>query len=199
MSSLKLIGAKLAKLRGSHGVSASALAEELGLSRGYLSRVENGRQVISIVILDRIAQRFGVDMEYFFSSAAGGNVVVQRGASGAAGEIHQGDTYTYTPLCAERRHRLTQPFMARFAPGTRTRVAAHDAEYFRYILDGEMALIVRGERYELRAGDSIYYDALETHEVECLGDQPCTALTIFAKRPTITVGAPSAAELGTPA
>ena len=45
------MGSKLAELRRLHKVSASALAEAVGISRGYLSRVENGRQVPSLVIL----------------------------------------------------------------------------------------------------------------------------------------------------
>jgi transcriptional regulator with XRE-family HTH domain len=181
---LKALGSRLAKLREQRGMSGSELAERMGISRGYLSRVENGRQVPSIVLLDAIAQIFGVQLDYFFSGTSEGHVVVQRKAAAAAGRIPAKATFAYEALCKARAHKLAQPFMAVFRPQTRTRVAVHEAEYFRYVIEGRLVLHYQGERHELSAGDAVYYDASSDHEIECLGETPCKAVTLYIKPST---------------
>lgn len=181
---LKALGSRLAKLRESRGMSGSELADRMGISRGYLSRVENGRQVPSIVLLDQIAQVFGVQLDHFFSGTSEGHVVVHRKAASAAGRIPAKATFAYEALCKARAHKLAQPFMAVFRPQTRTRIAVHDAEYFRYVIEGRMVLHYQGERHELSAGDAVYYDASAEQEFECLGDTPCKAVTLYIKPST---------------
>ena len=92
------MGSKLAELRRLHKVSASALAEAVGISRGYLSRVENGRQVPSLVIY-AIAQKFGVELDYFFGSSSLGQVAVHRAVSSVENSFPPKSTFTYE-LCA---------------------------------------------------------------------------------------------------
>jgi transcriptional regulator with XRE-family HTH domain len=179
--SLQDIGPKIAKLRETNGVSSADLAETIGISRGYLSRVENGRQVPSLVIVDAIARQFGVELDYFFSSASHGEVVVHPAVAETVKSLPSKATFTYEALCTERQHKLAQPFIAMFRPRTRTRVAVHSAEYFRYVVSGRIALHYNEERYELLAGDAIYYDASLAHEIECLGPGPAKVLTVYAK------------------
>jgi transcriptional regulator with XRE-family HTH domain len=175
------IGARLAALRARHGVSGRALADEVGISRGYLSRVENGRQVPSIVILDRIAQRFGVELGYFFEAASTGEVATQSGVDRYVAAFPPEATFIYEALCTSRSHKLAHPFMALFKPGTRTQVAIHGAEYLRYVIAGRIVLHYDGERYPLEPGDVVYYDATVAHEIETLGGEPARVLTLFVK------------------
>src|SRR4051794_15943800 len=93
------IGSRLAELRARHRVSGRALADAVGISRGYLSRVENGRQVPSIVILDRIAQRFGIDLGYFFQAGSTGEVATQSGIDDLGGDFPPQATFIYEALC----------------------------------------------------------------------------------------------------
>lgn len=162
-------------------MSGSELAEKMDISRGYLSRVENGHQVPSIVLLDAIGQLLGVELDYFFSAGSDGHVVVHRNALDAAGKMPPKATFIYEALCKDRAHKLAQPFMAVFRPHTRTRVAVHDAEYFRYVIEGALVFHYQGERHEVCAGDAIYYDASAAHEIECVGDVPCKAVTLYIK------------------
>jgi transcriptional regulator with XRE-family HTH domain len=178
------IGAKIAELRTRHGVSATALAEAVGISRGYLSRVENGRQVPSLVILDAIAQEFNTELGSFFDTKSTGQVAVHPGVDRAENEFPPKATFTYEALCTQRSHKRALPFIGFFRPRTRTRIAVHDAEYFRYVVAGRVVLHYDGERYELAAGDAIYYDATSAHELECVSRKPAMIITLFVKPPT---------------
>ena len=183
------LGQKLARLRQTRGVSSSQLAAKIGISRGYLSRIENGRQVPSIVILDAIGQLFEVGLDYFFTTNSNGHVAVHRAIGDVPGSIPEDATFIYEALCQERAHKLARPFMAIFKPFSHTQVAVHDAEYFRLVIEGAISLHYEGETHPLQAGDAIYYDASVLHELECTSATPCKVLTIFAK--PATFGAPT--------
>jgi transcriptional regulator with XRE-family HTH domain len=184
---LLAIGSKIAALRSRHGVSASALADVVGVSRGYLSRVENGRQVPSLVLLDAIAGEFGAELGDFFDTSSTGQVALHPAVDRAECAIPPKATFAYEALCTQRSHKRAPPFLAFFRPGTRTRVAVHDAEYFRYVLAGRVVLHYDGERHELSAGDSIYYDASLAHEFECIGPAVARVITLFVKRTLVPV------------
>jgi transcriptional regulator with XRE-family HTH domain len=175
------IGGRVAELRTRHGISGRALADALGISRGYLSRVENGRQVPSIVILDRIAQHFGVELGYFFEAASTGEVATQPSIDRFAADFPPQATFAYEALCTSRSHKLAHPFLALFRPATRTQVAIHVAEYFRYVISGRVVFHYDGGRYPLGPGDVIYYDATVAHEIETVGSEPAKVLTLFIK------------------
>jgi transcriptional regulator with XRE-family HTH domain len=174
------IGSKIAELRAIHEVSSESLAEDIGISRGYLSRVENGRQVPSLVILDAIAQKFGIELGSLFDTSSMGEVAVDKAVDHVKNEFPPRATFAYEALC-KGRHKRALPFLAFFRPGTRTRVAVHDAEYFRYVIAGRLVLHYDDERYELSAGDVIYYDATSPHELECVGTIPAKVITLFVK------------------
>jgi len=192
---LKDIGSKIARLREANGISAGVLAKTIGISRGYLSRVENGHQVPSLVILDAVVREFGLELDYFFSGSSTGEVSVHSGAGSAVTGIPPKATFSYEALCGSRRHKLAQPFVAIFRPGAVTKVAIHDAEYFRYVLEGRIIFRFKGETHDLKAGDAIYHDATAGQEIECVGKTPAKLLTIFVKPAQLGAAAMHAGRL----
>jgi transcriptional regulator with XRE-family HTH domain len=56
----------LKKLRTDHGWRQTETAEKLGVSREYVSAIENGRRGISMTVMDAIIRVFGVPYEDFF-------------------------------------------------------------------------------------------------------------------------------------
>ncbi|RRD95621.1 XRE family transcriptional regulator [Bacillus licheniformis] len=61
----KLVGRKLRKIRDKRDYSQRKLAEKLGVSDSYLSKVEKG-QPVSLKLLERIADILNVHISYFF-------------------------------------------------------------------------------------------------------------------------------------
>jgi transcriptional regulator with XRE-family HTH domain len=55
---------RLKQLREVAGLSQTALAEKLGVSRGSISFYENGERIPDIVFLDKAAMFFGVPLDY---------------------------------------------------------------------------------------------------------------------------------------
>lgn len=63
---LATIGARLVSLRKSKGMSQLELSEKTGLDRTYLSRVEAGKQNLTIDTLITICKGLNVTLKEFF-------------------------------------------------------------------------------------------------------------------------------------
>ena len=55
-----MLGNTLKRLRGIYGYSAKEMSELLGISSSYLSEIENGKKKVSMVLLDRYSELFGL-------------------------------------------------------------------------------------------------------------------------------------------
>ena len=63
----KYVGWRLRELRIAKGLSASDVADRSGLTRPYISRVENGRGVPTVTTLARWVDTLEVSLSQFFS------------------------------------------------------------------------------------------------------------------------------------
>lgn len=55
-----MLGNTLRRLRGIYGYSAKEMSELLGISSSYLSEIENGKKKVSMDLLDRYSELFGL-------------------------------------------------------------------------------------------------------------------------------------------
>ena len=63
------LGAKIARLRSSHGISQATLALMVGVSRKYLIDIECGRANPTVDMLERIAGGLGTSVAELFSDS----------------------------------------------------------------------------------------------------------------------------------
>jgi len=66
------IGQKLNEIRKSQNLSQGDVEEKTGLSRCYLSRIENGHTIPSLETLEKLAIAFQIPLYQFFTEAGGG-------------------------------------------------------------------------------------------------------------------------------
>ena len=69
------VGPKIRGLRNQKGLSLVQLGEHTGLSAGLLSKIERSQLIPALPTLLRIAQVFGVGLEYFFVDSSEGPAV----------------------------------------------------------------------------------------------------------------------------
>lgn len=60
------LGNTIKKLREKKGISQEALAEEAGIHRTYMGRVERGKQNISLLNIIKIAEGLGIHPSVLF-------------------------------------------------------------------------------------------------------------------------------------
>jgi mannose-6-phosphate isomerase-like protein (cupin superfamily) len=89
---------------------------------------------------------------------------VQRGGSAFG--------YDYVGLALKRAHKRMDPFIFTFPPRIDRHVFfEHRGEEFLFVLSGTVEFQVGDERFTLRRGDSIYFDASVPHRGRSVGAQ----------------------------
>jgi DNA (cytosine-5)-methyltransferase 1 len=65
-SLLTTLGSRIKNIRKLHHLTQKELATHVGLSNVYIARLENGKENISILNLEKIANALGVEVKFFF-------------------------------------------------------------------------------------------------------------------------------------
>jgi transcriptional regulator with XRE-family HTH domain len=162
------LGARIHSLRGQQEWTLEDLAARSGLSKSYLSRIEEGDRQPSIAALLSLAQAFGVSLAGLFPEERTENncAIVRRGAE----QQRAGNGLFYTPLSDRSAPSEMQPIRVT-VPADRSgeELYCHDGEEWLYVLKGRLRLILEHESYDLAAGDSAHFDARIPHRLAGLG------------------------------
>lgn len=62
----KRLGQNISKIRRERGMTSERLAYENDISKGYLSNIENGNRLPSLIMLLRLSDAMDVDVKEFF-------------------------------------------------------------------------------------------------------------------------------------
>lgn len=179
------LGKSLRTQRTRRGWTLARAAEETGLARSTLSKIENNQMSPTFEVLQRISRGFQIDIADLFSAeqpkpATGRCSVVRKGA----GRRHTTPTHRHEVLHAALSNKRMLPFCSTI----RTRSLAafddwmhHDGEEFAYVLKGTARLY--SEHYEpvdLGPGDSVYLDSTMRHALISTGSTDAVVLWIVA-------------------
>lgn len=165
------IGSRLRKIRKMKGLTLDVLAEEIGLTKGYLSKVETGRKVPPIATLARVARALQTDVATLLQGGAGAQKAITTGISlMRANERHQvvrgGSAfgYDYQALAHRIDSKHMEPFIFTFpAQILREVFFEHEGEEMIFVLSGTVEFQIGKETYELSPGDCIYFDSAIPH------------------------------------
>lgn len=147
------IGQELQSLRQKAGMSLETAGKASGLSRSFISMVENGTTGIEVSRLIRLANTYGV---FVADLIAGAQSVVRPEFVRRDQGLHvpqlppdAGVEYLGSPSWP------IQPFRVTLVPGARLESLEHPGAEFIHCVEGTPTLYVGGERYDMEAGDSI--------------------------------------------
>ena len=179
------IGPRVRALREGMGLSLRDLALRSGVSAPMLSQVERGETSPTLAIAHRIAAGLELTLSQLLRLDEGGSVSIVRAADVRHGEQgrhgHAVDVLT-PPLPGQRaelsRHRLD--------PGAATGGVddppMHEpgSREIAHVEAGSVILHIDGERHELRAGDTVTFDADLPHRFENPGPGETSFLAIVS-------------------
>lgn len=171
---METLGSNLKTMRTAQGLTLAQLGEKVDLSASYLSQVERGVTMPSLLRLTGIAEALGVEVRVFFEDDASSPCVVRanqgrklRGTAGISLEF----------LSAHPRGKNIQPYVVVCPPGAwREHPPVHPGEECGFVVKGELTVIVGEEEFALAAGDSIHYDRHKLHSWRNAGDEECVAV-----------------------
>ena len=160
---------KIRQLRQQQQLTIDQLAARSGLSKGYISRLENFRTGASLRALNLVAAALGVDMiELFRRENASPEYVFGHLNAGEQIDRNQGLEYGihYFALAFEKTDRTMNPFFIEYRPCDKKReLLQHDSQEFFIVLEGELDYAVGSPENarRMKKGDTIYLDARLPH------------------------------------
>jgi len=172
------MSAMLRAHRLSAGMTLEALADRVGVTKSYLSKVERGKSSPSIAIALRIAEALSVDAADIFGTPDADRsetVTVER----AAQRIDPGSSPlpVHDPIAAVVPGKQMHPFVVH-PSATGGPPVHHEGDELVYVTEGAVTLTVDDRATVLRAGDSAYFDARRPHSLTAEPGGPATALVV---------------------
>jgi transcriptional regulator with XRE-family HTH domain len=158
------------------------VASRTGLTRSWLSKVENFRVTPSLPALGRIAESLGVTVAQLVEGLENRpNLVVTRKGEGKMILRDSPKSKTvYESLAHEHTGRKMDPFLLRVPPGDVHRAAMpHEGEEFLMVFSGQIDFEYDDQVHTLRKGDSLYFNAAVKHRVLNRYTGPAELLCVF--------------------
>ena len=178
---LAALGARLRGLRAGREWTLDEVARRSGLSKSYLSRLEDGDRQPSLAALLSLAQAYGLPLAALFDVPPPRPCAVVRAAESA---LHQGNGLLYTALSHTARPTQMQPIRV-IVPADRIgeEMYQHDGEEWLYVLSGILRLTLAGETLLLSPGDAAHFDACVPHRLAADGGQDAELLLVACAAP----------------
>ncbi len=177
------IGARVKALREAMGFSLRELAERSGVSAPMLSQVERGETSPTLAIAEKIAAGLELTLSQLLRLDEGEHVAVSRAGERRRYERggHRFEELT-PPLPGQRADVSLHTLKAGATTGGPDDPPMHEpgSRETAVVLTGVLALTVDGTRHELRAGDSVTFDADLPHHFENDGKEQARFLAVIA-------------------
>src|SRR6056297_1655694 len=177
------LGVRVRELRKARAWTLEQAAQEAGLARSTLSKIENGQMSPTYEALKKLADGLGISVPQLFTPPSNPQVNGRMAVTlSGEGEAHATTTYEHELLAAALTRKAMLPYRARIRARSFEEFdgwVRHDGEEFLYVLTGAVRLLT--EFYapvELRRGDSVYYDAAMGHNVISISDDDATILWV---------------------
>jgi len=174
---LDSFGIRLKELRLQRDWTLQELAEQSGLSKTFISRLESGDRQASIAAVLTLARIFGVSLASMFESQMATEPCLIVRASEAIPQTANG--LTYTALSNAQRFFNLQPIRLSVSPARKgNEHFQHNGEEWIYILSGRLTLSLAGKTYELEPGDAAHFDSRLPHRLIARGSRDAEVLLV---------------------
>lgn len=172
------LGGRLRARRKAIGKTMQQVADEAGLTIGFISQIERGLSTPSLASLYNVAQALDATVDMFVSKAP---------ARTHSLVSHAGQRQTYTVGGTERFYEFLErgfpdarlnACLSHVPPGHQSEMMSHEGEEFVYLVAGKMNYEVDGTSYILAAGDTLHFDSRRPHRGNNIGTDTAVELWV---------------------
>ena len=185
VKALKL-GSKIRELRSKKNYTLQDVAAKTGLSKPFLSQIENDHVIPPVATLLKLARAFNVSLAHFFQDEVGSDKIaitrhnqriqVEKRPHHRKGEVN----YVYEALETRKTNKQMEPFLVEFPVQDTSEMVFmnHDGEEFLHVLEGSLEFRSVDRVEVLESGDSIYFESDLSHSFRCLGEKAARAIVV---------------------
>lgn len=177
------LGERVRELRKARNWTLEQAAQQVGLARSTLSKIENGQMSPTFEAVRKLATGMGITVPQLFTAPRSDKILARRSITKMGdGKPLITATYEHEMLATD----LSQKQMTPYRAIVRARSiddfdgwVRHDGEEFMYILTGTISFYTEFyEPVEMRRGDSAYYDAAMGHNVVSISQEDAVILWV---------------------
>jgi transcriptional regulator with XRE-family HTH domain len=175
------LGEQIRALRKIKGLTLQSIAEEIGVSTGYLSQVERNRSKLPIGVLKKIADILGVQMTWFFQPGAGGppeerDFIVR---AGRRRKMSFTGTGISEELLSPNLNGPLEVLLSTIEPGSDSDFYSHDGAEAGVVIEGVLDLWIGERFFRLEVGDSFSFRSTTPHRCANSGRQPTKVVWVI--------------------
>jgi len=176
------IGRRIKKLRIERNLTQEALAQEAGLTKGYLSKIENSKNSPPVSTLLSLARALDIDINDIFSEEVTATTIIhtKKGDRQTVARSGTAFGYSYEPLAGKFPNRHMEPYIVILQPDVKTETPfQHKGEELLYVQEGSMKFFYEDKEFIVEAEESVYFDASVPHYGICEGKTPVKCVMVI--------------------
>jgi transcriptional regulator with XRE-family HTH domain len=160
------IGNHIRRLRLEQRRTQQEIADACGFTKSLLSKIESNKVVPPVATLVKIATALGTKVSLLIEAEKNVSLVVATAKEVIDHTVKTERGYWIFPFATRFQGKRMQPFLFVARKGeVKEHHLAHEGEEFMYVLEGVMKVQVDSSEWTLRAGDSIYFNSTQEHQV----------------------------------
>ena len=177
---VRQIAQRVKELREISDLTVAEVASKVELSPEEYEAYESGRVDMSISLLIKLSELYGVDTTTLLTGQAPRLSVCALTRRNMGTTVKRAKHYIYKNLAYNFNHRKIEPLLVTVEPGTNADMESnsHEGHEFDYVLQGALRLKVGDQDMILNEGDSAYYDSIHPHAMQAYGDKTCVFLAM---------------------
>ena len=158
------LGERLRVRRKQLKLTLQDVADKAGFSVGFISQIERGITVPSLVSLVGVCRALDLEIGSFFQQPKNESPVTRHDnrlvyGLGQAGQA----AVSYERLSASFPGNVLRSTLIHEPPGYRSEPMSHEGEEIFFIVSGALTIEIDGDRMILEAGDTVHFPSTRTH------------------------------------
>lgn len=167
-------GGRIRDLRRKAGLTLQTLADQAGISVGFLSQVERGKATPSLGTLASLAAALGVDVDVFISTPKPADSVTRQGERPQFALADS--SLRYERLTTVLPGGTLSSLVVHIPEGYASEITAHVGEELIVVLDGTVRQTLGDATFMLHPGDSLHFMGDTPHSFANVGEGPARLL-----------------------
>ncbi|WP_027369808.1 helix-turn-helix domain-containing protein [Desulfovermiculus halophilus] len=168
--SVQEIGPRIKALREEKQLSLQELAEATGFDSSYLQEIETGKVQPQLGTIIKLSKALDAAFSRLISGPGDKPYAVTRKSdrqpvSRTTTSKGNKQLYSYLSLDADVQGRNMEALIVKLEENPEEETSQHQGEEFIFVLDGQVAVKLGEDRFELEPGDSVYYLSTVPHLV----------------------------------
>ena len=180
----KVIARRIRTKRLEHNWTLDQLAKTTGLSKGYLSQIENDDKTPTLGTLTKIAFGLGLDAVSLITGEE--PKPKQKKFCLVRARDRQPITHTgaapdsvYESFSFNKSNRVMDSYIVTVSKEFSPKPLMHEGQEMAFVLEGTSEFYYDGKTYIVTAGDAMYFDSDRPHMSRSVGPKQAKVLVIF--------------------